>query len=63
VRPKPKWRHAQAMELAVIIRDFHRRYHRLLACRRAYDISVDALDIIFPKPPMAKKRGVRSKRA
>jgi hypothetical protein len=59
---RPKWQREQAMELAVLIRDFHRRKHHLLKCRLAYSITVDAIELVFPKPPTAKARGVREAR-
>jgi hypothetical protein len=55
----PKKQRQEALKLAVAIRDFHRRNHRLLSCRRAYDITMAALVILYPVVPDAKKRGVR----
>jgi hypothetical protein len=62
VRGKTKQQREQAMELAVLIRDFHRSKRHLLKCRLAYTITADAIELVFPKPPAAKARGVRETR-
>jgi hypothetical protein len=43
----------------MLIRDFHLKRNRRFGCRRAYDITQEALRLIWPKPPVPKPRGMR----
>jgi hypothetical protein len=62
-RTGPQRRQDEVWELVEMIRQHHLKRNRRFTCRRAYDITADAVRIVWPKPPVAKPRGKKAKRS
>jgi len=59
MRSKSKWQRRQSLELAVVVRDWLRKKRHLVNSRRSFDIAMDAVEALWPRPPVPKKRGIR----